>query len=505
MHRLNTYMKTTLADKSIAWLTLLSGLSISVVAVYYSVAGLISIFSASVIPIAIMGTTLELSKLIATVWLKQNWTIAPRLIKMYLLIAIGILMFITSMGIFGFLARAHLDHGVPTGDIADKIAIIDEKVKTQKENIESSKKALQQMDAAVDQLMSRTTDAFGATKSAQLRKAQLKERTTLQNDISVAQTNISKLNDERAPLTKDLRLVESEVGPIKYIAAMMYGDNPDVNTLERAVRWVIILIVIVFDPLAVILLLSSQYSFQYFRKVKEKSDVIAPVIDNVITHEVKEPVISDIVESISEPIEHIVEPVSNEVEEVSNPICEIEQPVIKPFSDIKYSSAITSWKLPSNNILPIKQEVINKVEEQPAVSTPLVVEDMHDEHIEPIVVDTYESHPLDDNEPVHDVEKVAKAEWKAEHQDDTIKRQEKLYELGLIEQLPWQVVEELDAAKSNIQTDISEEIDILKKKVRIHDEGSQSPSTENARVEYVQNSEQSSNSLWNRIQHKVEN
>ena len=96
-------MKITFADKSIAWFALFSGLAISAVAVWYSVAGLISIFAAAAVPIAIMGIVLEVSKLVATVWLKQNWFIAPRLIKTYLLIAVSILMLITSMGIFGYL------------------------------------------------------------------------------------------------------------------------------------------------------------------------------------------------------------------------------------------------------------------------------------------------------------------------------------------------------------------------------------------------------------------
>ena len=139
-------MKINTSDKIVAWLTLLSGLSISAVAVYYSVAGLVSIFAAAVVPIVVMGVALEVSKLVATVWLKINWTRAPRLIKIYLVSAIAILMLITSMGIFGYLSKAHLDQAVPTGDIADKVALIDEKIKTQKDNIDAARKALRQMD-----------------------------------------------------------------------------------------------------------------------------------------------------------------------------------------------------------------------------------------------------------------------------------------------------------------------------------------------------------------------
>lgn len=263
-------------DRFIAYLTLISGLSISAVAVYYSVAGLISIFAAAVIPIAIMGTVLELSKLVATVWLKQNWFIAPRAIKYYLLSAVVILMFITSMGIFGYLSKAHLDQAVPTGDVAAKVNILDEKIKTQRDNIDTARAALRQLDAAVDQTMARSNDEKGAERAVQIRRNQAAERTRLQNDIGKAQTEIARLQAERAPIASELRKVEAEVGPIKYIAAFIYGDNPDENLLERAVRWVIIVIVVVFDPFAVALLLASQYSFQYLRDNPRRKEEESP-------------------------------------------------------------------------------------------------------------------------------------------------------------------------------------------------------------------------------------
>lgn len=263
-------MKITHADRFVAWLTLLSGLCISAVAVWYSVAGLVSIFAAAAVPIMIMGVVLELSKLVATVWLKQNWFIAPRLIKGYLLAAVAILMLITSMGIFGYLSKAHLDQAVPTGTVVAKIAMIDEKIKTERDNAETARAALRQLDTAVNEIMSRSKDERGAERSAQLRRQQAQERTRLNNDIAKANTAIAKLNEERAPIAAELRAVEAEVGPIKYIAALIYGDNPDANLLERAVRWVIIIIVIVFDPLAVVMLLASQYSFQYFRSQEQE-------------------------------------------------------------------------------------------------------------------------------------------------------------------------------------------------------------------------------------------
>jgi hypothetical protein len=253
-----------------AYLTLITGLLISAVAIFYSVAGLISIFSAAPLAIIIMGTALEVSKLVATVWLKQNWDVAPRLLKGYLLFAVAVLMFITSMGIFGFLSKAHSDQTLVSGDVQSKIAIYDERIKTEKDNIEAARRALTQMDAAVDQTIARSTTEAGASRAAQLRRQQAKERTQLQKEIANSQKRISALNDERAPIAAEVRKVEAEVGPIKYIAAFVYGDSPDANLLEKAVTWVIILIVIVFDPLAVMLLLASQYSFGLLKRKPEE-------------------------------------------------------------------------------------------------------------------------------------------------------------------------------------------------------------------------------------------
>jgi hypothetical protein len=251
----------------LAIISLITGLAISAVAIYYSVIGLTAIFAAAAIPIMVMGVTLEIAKLVATVWLKQNWDLAPRLMKLYLVSAVMILMFITSMGIFGFLSKAHLDQSMVSGDVVDKVAIIDAKIQTQKDNMEASRKALKQMDESVDQVMSRSNDEKGADKAVQLRRSQAKERQRLQQEISTAQTDVSKLQNERAPIAKELRKVEAEVGPIKYIASFVYG-SAEQSILEKAVTWLIIVIVIVFDPLAVILLLASQYSFAFAKREK---------------------------------------------------------------------------------------------------------------------------------------------------------------------------------------------------------------------------------------------
>jgi len=265
-------MKPTLNEKFLAYLALFSGLFLSLVAEYYSILGLTSIFSAAVIPVVIMGVALGLGKITATLWLKQNWSIAPWSIRGYLFAAIAVLMIITSMGIFGFLSKAHSDQSLVSGDVLAKISVYDEKIKTEKENIEANRKALKQMDEAVDQVMGRSSSETGADKAVAIRRSQQKERGRLQQEIAQSQQTISALNEQRAPIASEVRKVEAEVGPIKYIAAFIYGDT-DQTILEKAVTWVIVILIVVFDPMAVILLLASQISFQNFRKQLEEDEL----------------------------------------------------------------------------------------------------------------------------------------------------------------------------------------------------------------------------------------
>ena len=250
-------------------LTLVVALALSTIAAYYSIIGLTAIFAAAVIPIIIMGSILEIAKITATVWLRRYWNKAGLLIKLYLVPAIISLAVITSMGIFGFLSKAHMDQNITTGDVQSKIAIYDEKIKTEKENIDANRKALKQMDEGVDQVLGRSTDERGAEKAVAMRRSQQKERTRLQTEILQSQKSIAELNDARAPIAAEVRKVEAEVGPIKYIAALIYGDNPDQNLLESAVRWVIILLVIVFDPLAIALVLAANQSKEWDEDTEE--------------------------------------------------------------------------------------------------------------------------------------------------------------------------------------------------------------------------------------------
>jgi hypothetical protein len=259
------------------YLLFVVALSLSAVAAWYAVAGLVAIFAAAAVPIVIMGSLLEASKLVVASWLYRSWKEIPLLMKTYFTVALVVLMLLTSMGIFGFLSKAHLDQAIPTGDVSAKLALIDEKIKTEKENINANRKELSQLDAQVDQTISRTTAASGAERSIQIRRNQQKDRTRILNDIGTAQTKIAKLNEERAPIAAEVRKVEAEVGPIKYIAALIYDDSADNDTLERAVRIVTIMIVLVFDPLAVLLLVAANWQL---RRDKEGVIEVAPTTWN---------------------------------------------------------------------------------------------------------------------------------------------------------------------------------------------------------------------------------
>jgi hypothetical protein len=242
--------------------TLLTSLLIAAIAAYFSIAGLMAIFSGAALAVAVMAGSLELGKLVTASWLYRNWKETGWLLKSYLTVAVVVLMFITSLGIFGYLSKAHSDQSLVSGGAVEQVALFDEKIKYQREIIEANQKVITQMDDVVNQTLSRTTDAKGAERALQVRRSQSRDRQRLVAEISAAQAEIQKLNEQRAPLAVELKKVESEVGPIKYVAALIYGDNPEANLMERAVRWMIILLVVVFDPLAVALLIAANQTLR---------------------------------------------------------------------------------------------------------------------------------------------------------------------------------------------------------------------------------------------------
>ncbi len=241
----------------LAYLTLLTALAISGVAAYYSIIGLVAIFSASVIPIAVMGVVLETGKLISAAWLYHYWKRVNKLLKTYLISAVIVLMFITSMGIFGFLSKAHIEQTTVQSDNTLQIESIDSQISRQQKDIERAELQLTLLDDALKKYV----ELGAVTKSINARKGQEEERYALTSTINNATNTIATLTKQKYELrTKENELI-AEIGPIKYIAELVYG-NSETNTLEEAVRWVIIIIVFVFDPLAVLLLISANISLK---------------------------------------------------------------------------------------------------------------------------------------------------------------------------------------------------------------------------------------------------
>lgn len=249
---------------------------ISSVAIYYSVTGLAAIFAASAIPIIIMGMSLEIGKLVTAVWLHKNWKSAPRVLKTYFMIATLVLMLITSMGIFGFLSRAHIEQAAPVGDITAQIEMIDAKIQTKKEEIANAQTTIKGLDEVVNQYLQKGTDVKSVSSANNARKQNSSERTKLQKQIDLAQKDITKLNEEKFPLSQKIRKAEAEVGPIKYIAQFIYGSDAGKDLFDRAVTWMIFIIIFVFDPLAVLLLIASQIGFEqaseHRKHVKEEKE-----------------------------------------------------------------------------------------------------------------------------------------------------------------------------------------------------------------------------------------
>ena len=238
-------------------------LALSASAAWYSIIGLTAIFAAAKIPIIIMGATLEVSKLVVASWLYRNWKEIPFLMKTYLTGALLVLMFLTSMGIFGFLSKSHADQSMNSGDVLAKIEMLEQKIQLEQTKIDSANTTLSQLDAQVNEMIGRSTSTRAINRSITIRKQQDKERSMLTQSIQESQAKINRFREELIPYKTQNRQLEAEVGPIKYIAALIYGENADENLLEKAIRWVILLIVGVFDPLAVVMLIAANWSMRH--------------------------------------------------------------------------------------------------------------------------------------------------------------------------------------------------------------------------------------------------
>tara|TARA_B100001057_G_scaffold82401_1_gene77964 strand:- start:364 stop:1239 length:876 start_codon:yes stop_codon:yes gene_type:complete len=250
----------------LALVTLITALGISAVAAFYSIVGLMAIFSASALSIAVMGIVLEIGKLITASWLYQNWKRVPFLLKSYLTIAVVILMFITSMGIFGYLSKAHIDQGSGTSELYVKVERLDNRIASERKIIKRAETQLSALDSALDKYL----ELGAVSKGLKKREDQEQERNALTNTINNAQGRIDKLLDEKSEYRLQINSFEVEVGPLKYISALVYGDEA-LDYIDTAVRAVILILVFVFDPLAVLLIIAANISFAEYNEKRKRA------------------------------------------------------------------------------------------------------------------------------------------------------------------------------------------------------------------------------------------
>ena len=262
-------------------LTLLVALAISTVAAYYSIVGLMAIFAGATTAIAIMGVVLEIGKLVCASWTFQNWKTSPFTIRSYFIVAVVVLMLITSLGIFGFLSRAHITQSSPTALLVERIERINLKVNQRQTQVSRYQGRLDTLDQALQRYIELGAISKGLRKIGEMDN----ETNLLKTKISTLETEIDGLTDKKYGLKTELNLAEVEVGPIRYVASMIYDDVSE-SQLEEAVRWIIILLIFVFDPLAVVLVIAANISLRDYRKERKMATRTVTVMPDLSDKEV---------------------------------------------------------------------------------------------------------------------------------------------------------------------------------------------------------------------------
>lgn len=318
-------------------ITLLMAIAISTVAAYFSVVGLAALFAATFIPVVIMGSALELGKLVAVQWLHDNWS-NPEvnwLHKSYLIIAVGALMLITSIGIYGFLSKGHLEQEAPIAGVQLQIAQRENAIKmVQDENARLQVK-MDQLDANINSFLK----GDKAERANAIRNKQKSERLDIEKTIKANNDKIRQISDEIVPLKMQTAEVEAKLGPVKYVAELFGWSDTG-----SAVRLIILIIMVAFDPLAVVLLISASISFEMYRKERQETDeeviqeeewedmrVVSPrfAYTQPVEQELEEPItppsqeevkfVKEVIESGNVP-EEIVQEVTPIIEQTSQPV-----------------------------------------------------------------------------------------------------------------------------------------------------------------------------------------
>jgi uncharacterized protein YoxC len=253
-------------------ITFFSALFISTIAAWFSIAGLIAIFPGAPVAVGLMGAALELGKLVSASWIYRFWQKTNILMRMYFIVAVMVLSLITSVGIFGYLTRAHVEGTQGLDANTEQITMLDEQITAERDNITSSRQALQQMDAAVNNMVG---DVNRVERAVQIRNSQRRERTSLTASITESNTKIQQLQKQKAELNVGQRKLETEVGPIKYVAQLVYGTD-DATTLDKAIQLLTLMLIFVFDPLAILLVIAANLTM----KRDEQKPVVIPPTKN---------------------------------------------------------------------------------------------------------------------------------------------------------------------------------------------------------------------------------
>lgn len=492
------------------FITLLTALLISSVAIWYSVAGLATIFAASKIPVIIMGTTLEIGKLVSAVWLHRNWDTAVWYLKYYLALAVAVLMFITSMGIFGFLSKSHVEQTSASqesvaqvqriaSEIARNEAIIERAnskisgfsengssldssinrqidkeqaridnayvrvqpaidaqmsiVKAEEGNIKSQQDLYRNEIVRIDEALKTATDedvikklnkkrrtavwrvrtaASGnaAVKAARAEISKIREgvrkeiaasnklierlRSKMgqsteqdveklikeqQQKIKTANTELDGLTEQKFKLEATTRKLEAEVGPIKYIAEFIYNKDADANLLEKAVTWVIILIIFVFDPLAVLLLIATQYAFEEAQAKakaeaetkKEVDEIVADITEEAIEDAFPQVVVKEVY--VEQKPEHPF-PMHAQVSDITSDWTEAEdtEEVVEELPDYEVVEFVEEPQIDEEQVPVIVEEEhgVNLEIDETDTTAPEIVIEEHLEEIEDPVEDERE-------------------------------------------------------------------------------------------------------------------
>ena len=238
-------------------LTLFSALFISSVAAWFSIAGLMAIFPGAPVAVGLMGSALELGKLVSASWIYRFWNKTNILMRVYFISAIVVLSFITSIGVFGYLTRAYAEGTEGLDANSEQIALLDAQISIEQDNVNVSRTTLQQLDKAVSNL----NDSSRVERAIQVRNSQRRERTDLNSTIATSNQKIAELKKQKAEFNLGQRKLETEVGPIKYVAQLVYGAD-DTNTIDKAVRLLVLLLIFVFDPLAILMVIAANISMK---------------------------------------------------------------------------------------------------------------------------------------------------------------------------------------------------------------------------------------------------